>query len=103
MSASSSECDQRGLSTPKKIKKHHYQQKFRDEWLVDSDFKKWLKRDLKAPDCAICVLYNASMLADKGAIKRHGEGNKHMRRIKPTSQTSVCQFFSNKTCSNSRG
>lgn len=100
MLARSSECDQSGPSTPKKIKKHHYKQNSRYEWLVDSDFKEWLKRDPKDSHRAICVLWNASMLADKGAIKRHEEGNNHLSRTKATSQTSEPNIFHTKPAKN---
>lgn len=43
----SSDSDNEGPSTPKKSKSRQYKQKFRDEWLHQDEFKKWLRRDPK--------------------------------------------------------
>lgn len=97
MSKPSSESDEAGPSSPKKTKKRQYKQKFRNEWLEDNEFKKWLKCDPKNEYRAMCVFCNATMLADKGAIKRHGEGSKHISRTKATSQRSVATIFQTKS------
>lgn len=102
MSASSGDSsgEKSGPSTSKKIKKKHYRQKFREEWLSDQNFKTWLQRDAKDPYRAICVLCDSKMLADRVAIKRHSEGNKHLKKSVASSspsQPSVAKVFEKKT------
>lgn len=86
------ESDHEGPFTPKK--KRIYKQKFRDEWLRHENFKKWLRRYLKDPYRAYCVICETSMIADMGALKRHSEGSKHIFKTKPSSsQTSIAAVF----------
>ncbi|CAG5008386.1 unnamed protein product [Parnassius apollo] len=74
-----------GPSTPKKIKKKHYTQKLRDEWLSDTNFKTSLQRDPKDPFRTICVMCDAKMFTDRVSLKRHSEGIKHIKKTKSMS------------------
>ncbi|CAG5035893.1 unnamed protein product [Parnassius apollo] len=94
MNNSSDDSDQSGPSTPKKAKKIHYKQKFRDEWLKDNSFKTWLKRDPKDPYRAVCVMCDAKLIADRVVIKIHGEGAKHVKRTTAApAQSSIATAF----------
>ena len=45
--------------------------KFRDAWLLDDNFKEWLRKVEGNPEQAFCQACKKTMLADITSIKRH--------------------------------
>jgi len=82
---------QRGGDALKSEKQGHRDQKFRDEWCLNSQYKYWLKPDSNDVFRAKCSMCNKDFRADISVIKNHANGSKHklmMSNAKPKSQNS---------------
>lgn len=90
MGASDSEADiqktnnEDSENTPPKRKlkiNQHRQQKFRDAWLKQEDFKLWLARVHDDPFKAKCKQCNMTFNAELIVIKNHSKSQAHQRRV----------------------
>ncbi|XP_046972275.1 zinc finger protein 862 [Vanessa cardui] len=93
------------VEVPKK-KRKQYKQKFREEWLLKSEFRDWLRKDKKDEYIAICNMCNNKRLsAEISVLVRHKETVSHISNAKKfscsssktTQQTIVSAFQSSQT------
>ncbi|XP_034938252.1 uncharacterized protein [Chelonus insularis] len=77
-------------------------QKFRSEWLSESDFSTWLIPDKSDIYKATCILCKTSMKAEICVIRTHAKGQTHMRNISGTKkQTPITTFTESNINNNS--
>lgn len=68
-------------------------QKFRDFWLSEKDFGKWLTRDDQSAYKAKCKLCNVSITAELAVIRNHAKSQAHLSKSSILSnQTSINKF-----------
>ncbi|KAF0688135.1 Uncharacterized protein FWK35_00037515, partial [Aphis craccivora] len=77
------------LPVKKTIK--HRAQKFRSEWLLVDELKKWLCPVNDDPFKAKCKICNCTMVAELTNIKSHGKGSSHRKIL-------ACKEFKKKPC-----
>lgn len=84
-----------GPSKKRKVtKKPTYKQKFRSEWLKNSEFSLWLRECPKDPYKAMCSLCDATIQAEISVLKRHSTGTKHQNKQKSMSmQQPISKVF----------
>ncbi|XP_043271187.1 uncharacterized protein [Venturia canescens] len=68
------------------IVKRRRPQKFRDIWLLESDFKNWLTRDLDSKYKAKCTLCKTSLTSEIAVIRNHAKTRSHMLKIESISK-----------------
>lgn len=91
----SSQTPPRKKSKTEKEKKSKAQQKFRDEWLQQPEFRDWLDRVLGDFYKAKCKLCDEVYTADISVLKGHAKTKKHINKLQPSKSTpKITQFFS---------
>lgn len=78
-----------------KVKDKHHQQKFRDVWLQNEDFKHWLSKVPGDQFKAKCRTCNVVMNAELTVIKNHMSSKSHLR--KPLAAQPTISAFMKKT------
>lgn len=91
-----SDTDSEGNESPPrkiaKISKKHRQQKFRDAWLKDENYKQWLRKVPEDQYRAKCYLCNVIIKAELTVIRNHMTSKTHVRKLVPA-QSKITSFI----------